>query len=104
VETLIGFLRLEIGFLLGAFLLLALYKMLTGEINLQGLLIDSPSGEMSAARLQLLLFTLAGALYYIYKATTSPGGLPEIPPELILFLGGSQIVYLGSKTLSLGED
>jgi hypothetical protein len=99
-----GFLRLEIGVLLGSLLLVGVYQMLTGEINLHGLLTENGNSEVSSARVQLLVLTLAGALYYIYKATISSGGLPKIPPELLLFLGGSHIVYLGSKTFSKGEE
>jgi hypothetical protein len=99
----IAFLRLEIGFLLGGLLLVVIYQMLTGKINLNGLLTEGRTREISPARVQLLVLTLAGALFYIYKATTTPGGLPEIPQELLLFLGGSHIVYLGGKTYLKGE-
>lgn len=103
METLKVFLRLEIGVLVGSLVLIAAYQMLTGHINLRGLLTESGSSEVSSARLQLLVLTLAGALYYIY-ITASAGKLPEIPQELLLLLGGSHIVYLGNKTLWKGEE
>ena len=57
----------------------------------------------SPARLQMLLATLAVALYYIGQVTTTlqTGKFPTIPNEMLYVLGGSQTFYLGGKLIAL---
>jgi len=79
-------------------------RIVTGEINTRGLLhTKSPTGdhELSPARVQLLLFTLATAGNYLTDALNSPvsGKLPDVPEALLATLGGSHLLYLGSKAL-----
>jgi hypothetical protein len=97
MEALALVFSLEVGIFLGGLILIVVYQTLTGKINVDGLLVDSETGEVSPARIQLLVFTLAGALYYAYRAATAPEGLPEIGQELLLLLGGSHAVYLGNQ-------
>jgi len=78
------------------------FRLLTGEINTRGVLrTKSPSGdhEISPARVQLLLFTLAAAGTYLSEvlASLGSGRLPEVPESLLAVLGGSNVFYLGTK-------
>ena len=62
-------------------------------------------GSYSPARLQLLMLTVAGALYYfslvMMSLRSGQPGFPDIPEKWLLILGGSHSVYLGGKTYSL---
>ena len=102
MQQLVPVIRFEIWLLLGGLALVVAYKMLTGAINMRGLLDDKVSGGLSPERVQLLVFTVMGAGYYlllvIEQAPT--GRLPEIPGEALLLVGGSQLVYLGGKMWS----
>jgi hypothetical protein len=78
------------------------FRLLTGEINTSGVLrTKSPSGdnELSPARVQLLLFTLATAGTYLSEvlAALGSGKLPDVPETLLAVLGGSNVFYLGTK-------
>jgi len=78
------------------------FRLLTGEINTRGVLrTKSPTGddEISPARVQLLLFTLATAGTYLSEVLASPGSgrLPEVPESMLAVLGGSNVFYLGTK-------
>jgi hypothetical protein len=77
--------------------LLVTYKMLTGRINVKHLLADKETGALSASRVQLLALTVAGALAYIALAAESDGYLPELDPNLLLIIGGSNSIYLATK-------
>ena len=102
MEQLIPFIRLEVWLTLGGLALVVAYKMLTGPINMRGLLDDKVSGALSPGRVQLLVFTVVGAGYYLLLAIErAPSGkLPDIPEEVLLLVGGSQLVYLGGKARS----
>lgn len=97
-------LQIELWVFLLALAVMIGYRMLTGTINTKGLL--SAKGdhlEFSPARLQLLLATLAVAVYYIGEILVSSplGGFPTIPNEMLFVLGGSHALYLGSKSAGL---
>jgi hypothetical protein len=98
VETLIAFLSLEIEFLLVALMLIVGYQVLTGRINTKGMLFDKETQEFSPGRVQLLTLTLLTAFLYILQAAQNPAQLPEVPQELLLILGGSNLVYLVGKS------
>ena len=89
-------LRVEIEVLLASLAIIIVYKMLTGRINLHGLL-SGEDGNPSAARVQLLVATLVAAFAYLSQVIDQPGEFPAVPTWLLLGLGGSQIVYLWSK-------
>jgi hypothetical protein len=97
VEVLATFLRFEIWFLLAGLMFVVAYQILTQRISTKGLLSDTQTGAPSPARVQLLVVTLIGALFYILQAVGDPTRLPEIPQELLLILTGSNAVYLGRK-------
>ncbi|MBI3365148.1 MAG: hypothetical protein HY033_09600 [Ignavibacteriae bacterium] len=101
MATLSIFVRYEICFFLVALAGIIGYRMLTGKINLQGLLdTKDGSGQYSSARLQLLLSTLTGACYFIAAVAEDPTKFPPVPDYLLAALGGSNLVYLGSKSAS----
>jgi len=79
------------------------YQLLNGRITTKGLLSDKTTREFSSARLQLLLASIFGALYYLMRALDSQslGSLPDIPEEVLLALGGSNVLYLGAKSMPL---
>jgi len=99
METLVIFLRYEVWFLLGALFLLVGYQILTGKITTTGLLLskDRDAG-VSPARIQLLMFTVTGAFYYLAQVIHDPSsGLPDPPQQLVEALMGSNLLYMGSK-------
>jgi hypothetical protein len=96
---------LESAALLAAFYGIVVYKIATGNIGLTGLLdAKQPDGRpaFSAARLQLLMFTVVVAGYYLHEIIVNPhrAALPDLPQSVVAALGGSHAVYLGGKTLT----
>jgi hypothetical protein len=103
MATLMMFARYEIGFLLAALTAVVAYQILTGRINTRGLLSEKTKNGVegiSAARVQLLMFTVAMAFYVLSQIVKS-GQFPTIETKWLLILGGSHSVYLGGKSLSL---
>ena len=102
MEQLIPIIRFELWLLLGGLALVVAYKLLTGQINMAGLLDDKVTGEPSPGRVQLLVFTVTSAGYYFLLAVeqAASGSLPPVPPEMLFLVGGSQLVYLGGKARS----
>ena len=113
METLTAVVRFEIWFLLGNLALVVVYKMLTGGINMKGLLDDKKellddkkdkqTAGFSPARVQLLIWTLFGAGYYLLLTVKDgyPTEFPEVPQELLALVGGGNLVYLGAKARSM---
>lgn len=94
--------RIEVWALLIGFLIVITCKLLSGRINLEGLLYDeSRSGNFSPGRVQLLVVSLAVAFYYLSKVFQNPQVFPEMPKEMLCLLGGGNFIYLGGKGLSL---
>jgi hypothetical protein len=89
----------ESGVFLAALVLLVGYKAVTGEINTVGLVSDKATRELSPSRVQLLGATLFGAGYWLLQVLDASTGqqLPEVPRDLLLLLGGSHALYLGTK-------
>lgn len=75
------------------------FRLLTGQINLQGLLRRKDlSGQTSPERIQLLLATLAAASRYLtLVAQAPPGTLPDMDPNWIYLMGGSSGIYVLHK-------
>lgn len=105
-------LRLEITIFILALTAIVFFRLLTGEIDMRGLLYEkkvgsegSTTGTYSPARLQLMMITLAGAAYYFSLVTENLHAglyvLPELPEKWLLMLGGSHSLYLAGKTYSL---
>lgn len=110
MTLLANFARYEFAFLIAAFAAVIVYKFLSGGINMRGLLCEKTKagiGAVSAARVQLLLATLAMA-FYILSEVIQTQKFPEIPTKFLVMLGGSHSIFLGAKgvlsLLSSGPD
>jgi len=92
------------------------FQLLTGRINMQGLLRDKTNGQPSPGRVQLLLITLAVAGAYLGAMLGAapielffdklPGrdsyhGLPELKGWVVELLGGSSVTYASGKALPI---
>lgn len=101
MDTLSTILRYEMFFVLVALALIIAYRLLTQQINTDGLLRDKVSGrETSPGRLQMLIVTLLIAIYYVAEVLQTQK-MPDMPRELLLALGGSHLFYLGGKLYAL---
>ena len=99
-----SFLRWELGLLMGGFAVAVFYKMLTGRINMKGLLWEKNGGsDFSSGRVQSLVVTLGFAFTYFALVANNPDPtkLPEFPQAMLLVLGGSNLAYLGQKAYNL---
>lgn len=101
METLVIFLRFEMWLLLGSLIAIVAYQILTGRINTNKMLFDKWTNDFSSGRVQLLTFTLFGVLYYVAQVVHDPTKLPDVPNELLLLLGGSNVLYLAGKASPL---
>jgi hypothetical protein len=111
-----------IAFLLGLFGMVAgqlsggqisTKNLLYGRKNDVGEAVYNPDGSLkyrkrqdtlyfSPERVQLLMFTLGAAFYYLTQVmhNPNPGTLPQVPSSWTETLGGSNALYLGGKTLA----
>jgi len=99
MTTLITFATYEIGIVVCALAAVVVFQFLTGRINTRGLLSEKTKaglGPVSAARVQLLLFTLAFAIY-VLSEVVKKHQFPEIETKWLILLGGSHSIYLGGK-------
>jgi len=94
--------------LIGGLFAVVLWKLSSGEIALDDLFAghrreaDGTYTEYeSAGRVQSFLATIAVAGYYLLKVFQDPHRFPDIPPEMVIALGGSQAIYLGGKAQAL---
>ena len=74
---------------------------LTGRIRMRGLLLDTHGRGHSPARVQMLVFTLFGAMQYLAMVVKDPTHLPEPSAELLTMVGGSHAFFVGSKVVPL---
>jgi len=109
-------------FLLGLFGIVVM-QLLAGQISTKNLLYGrkNDTGELSAGadgkthgrkkddtlyfspeRVQLLLFTLGAAFYYLTQVLNNPnpGTFPPLPTSWPTLIGGSNAIYLGGKAYS----
>jgi hypothetical protein len=94
--------RWEIAFLIAAFGIVTLWKMLEAA-DFTGLL-RSKDGTFSPGRAQMLVLTVMTAFQYLLSTIQDPSHLPTISQNLVMALGGSHAVYLGSKAWSLRKE
>ena len=101
-KTLVIFTGYEVLFLLFSLTGVVAYQMLTGKINLKGLLENKIRNEngVTLERVQLIIFTSISALYFILHVINDPSQFPTVPPEMVTLMGGSSLVYLGGKAYS----
>lgn len=100
MEWLASIARFEAWVLLGGLMAVVGYQLLTGRINLRGLLVDKAKGGFSPGRVQLLVLTVAGAGQYLMSAAghAPDGTMPPVPLETLALVGGGNLIYLGAKT------
>lgn len=96
------FIELEAYVFLGALAAMISYRLLTGQINTKGLLYGTKKGGakyFSPERVQLLLFTLGTAMFYLNNVIEhrTSGVLPDVSKETLALLGGSHAIYLTGK-------
>jgi hypothetical protein len=115
MDFLLQLVRWEILIFLLGLAGVVVFQLLNGRINTQNLLygrISSPDGSeksnvgsndsdlyFSPERVQLLVFTLGAALYYLMQTMTTAksGKFPDIPETWPALMGGSNAIYLGGK-------
>ena len=89
---------IEIWFLLICTAAITIFQLLTGRINLKGLLYEeNTSDKFSPVRLQLLLISVAVALYYLYQLFKEPTRFPMVNVGVVLVFGVSNLVYIAGK-------
>lgn len=84
---------------------LIVFRMLSGQILMTGLLKLEPRAPFGFDRLQLVAVTLffAGG-YVVASLYRGPGdSLPDIPTPLLLILIGSNGTYLAVKATTIGR-
>jgi hypothetical protein len=75
-------------------------RILTGGLRTRALIEGTTAGGsrfMSAGRVQLLIVSLVTAAQYLAQVWQDPQTFPDIPQSWLLLLGGSHVLYLGSK-------
>jgi hypothetical protein len=81
-----------------AFAALIVVQLLSGNINVEGLLrAKRPRRSFSPERLQLLITTGATSWLYIFQVLQDSRHLPAVPIPVLGFLGASHSLYLGLK-------
>jgi hypothetical protein len=87
-----------------------LWKLLTGEINLDQLFdgdirdpdsSDGYSSYVSAGRVQSFLITILAGMYYLLQVINDSSVFPTVPRGLIGIVAGSQALYLGGKAQAM---
>lgn len=106
METLASAVEFSVWLIVGTTAAIVLTGMLNGTINLNGLLRvkSGPSeSQLSPARVQALLVTLAAAFDYLSRVLADPNMtmLPDAPSLLLTALGASHGVYLASKAYAV---
>lgn len=84
------------AFFIAALGVIVTLRLVLGQIRVQGLLIDQATGKPSAAQLQLLLASLAGAITYaatIAKAERFDT-FPPVSTSLLALVAGSNAFLL----------
>jgi hypothetical protein len=92
--------RIELGVVFATILCLVVVRMLTGRINVDGLLAQQPGMPVSPERAQLLVATLGAAGYLLLSTIQARAEVITFPSEgLIVLFGGSHLTYLITKYL-----
>src|SRR5215813_3424846 len=84
---------------------IVIFRLLTGEINTRYLLYGTVRGGrrsgsryFSPERLQLLVFTISAAFYYLTQLLeVRAKEFPQLPESWVAVIGGSNAVYLAGK-------
>jgi hypothetical protein len=102
IARLTWFVNLEIIVFLGGLAAIIAYRLLNGQINTRYLLYGTQKDGakyFSPERVQLLLFTLGTAMFYLSDVTQNrtSGVLPDVSTQTLALLGGSHAIYLSGK-------
>ena len=102
VDQIISFVRWEVFGFLGGLAAIIAYRLLNGQINTRYLFYGTQKDGakyFSPERVQLLLFTLGVAIFYLNDVMEKrkSGALPDISTQTLVLLGGSHAIYLGGK-------
>ena len=101
--------RIEVWAFVGALLFAFIAQLASGGIDLSGLIRakdPATSGarlDVSPARVQLLLFTLAAAFLLLVRVINGETSQLDFPPEFDAAFGGSATAYLGLKGWQVTE-
>ena len=102
-----------VGLFLGGLIAVILFRMLTGQINMRGLLYGRMSDGnyyFSPERVQLMIFTIWVGLFYLLDTfetrvvnptPETAHTLPEVNTPTLALVGGSQTIYLVGKAVSM---
>ena len=102
VDQIIWYVKLEVYVFLCALAAIIAYRLLTGQINTNYLLWGTQKDGtkyFSPERVQLLLFTLGTAMFYLNNVlqNRTSGVLPDVSNQNLVMLGGSHAIYLVGK-------
>lgn len=85
-------------------MLVIAYWVVSRRLSLRGLLTESSTGQMALfSRPQMLFASLAAAAVYVgmvTEAIDTDSAFPEVQPEFLVALAGSQAVFIGGKLMS----
>jgi len=90
----------EVLVFLGALFLLVVSSLLSGRINMRGLLHGNKGDGttyFSPERVQLLLVTLGTAFQYLLNVQKDPSHFPPVDSSWLAIFGGSHFIYLTGK-------
>ncbi len=79
-----------------------LFQIATGRINMNGLITHKDgTAQVSPARIQLLLATIAAsATYFSQVAANTTGTMPDVSQQWLYLMGGSSGIYVAGKAWS----
>lgn len=82
-----------------------LVRLLNGQIRTEGLFWskDDEAQDVNPERIQLLLFTLGSAYWFLQTVLLNPTQFPDVPLSWVAILGGSHSVYLGGRFVRAGN-
>jgi hypothetical protein len=99
------FIKIEVAALIIGLLLAISYRIMIGDIRIQGLLSDSVEDpKLGIGRTQLLVFMLVQASAYAGQVIANPHTFPAVPVSLLAVYGGSNVIYLGAKVQPLVQS
>ena len=99
MQELINAARWEGIILVSAFGFVTMWRLIRSG-SMDGLL-RAGDGGFSPGRVQLLVLTVFAAMQYLLTTIRDPSQLPVIPAGLVTAVGGSHLLYLGSKALDV---
>ncbi len=106
-ENIAEFLQLFLLGWLGALAAIVFVKMLSGGINVTGLMCSAKGPKADPERVTLVMLTVGVALYYLVhsigipleelKGADGKYSMPDLPGDALILLGGSQTAYITGK-------